>query len=152
MFLDIVNDLNITQLTAAAPKASLTVVAADTVNGGLKRVDLGVAKVEVQATTPRTLTANESGITINNTGATALIVVNLPAAAAGLRFTFVVLDTDGIKAVAATGDTITIDGTTSGAAGFCTSTTIGDTVTLEAQNATQWVAVASLGAGGWTVT
>jgi len=53
--------------------------------------------------------------------------------------------------LAAAGDTIRIAANVSAAAGRIDSTTIGDSVTLKAINATEWVATSVVGAG-WSVT
>lgn len=114
--------------------------------GGLN----GNMTVAVRTTTPISLSAN-NGMQVNtNEGATALIVHNLPAAAVGVSYTFVVQDADGIRVVADTGDTIRIAGSVSAAAGRIDSTTVGSTVTLLAINATEWVSIATNGT--WTVT
>lgn len=124
------------------------------VRSGATAASLGGAffgyPVLASSTTPVTVTAVTSNYTHTNEGATALGVHNLPTAVAGYRFTFYVQDSDGIKVVAAAGDTIRIGGSVSGAAGYCQSTTIGDCVTLQSINATEWVAVSVVGAG-WTV-
>ena len=96
------------------------------------------------------VTAAQTGLTFANDGASALVTFTLPTAAAGLRYTFVVTDADGLKALAASGDTIRLGASVSGAAGFATSTTIGDVLTLVAVNDTEWIATAY--AGTWTVT
>jgi folate-dependent tRNA-U54 methylase TrmFO/GidA len=62
--------------------------------------------------------------------------------------TFIVQDGDGIRITAASGDTIRIAGTVTAAAGYVESTTIGNTVTLVAINATEWMATAVNGT--WT--
>lgn len=84
-----------------------------------------------------------------NEGTTAQNYRTLPSAAAGYQFTFVVQDADGIRVVAAAGDTIRIAGTVSATAGYAQSTTIGSTLTLVAINATEWVAISWLGT--WTI-
>lgn len=99
------------------------------------------------AAAPNVLAANESGKSFNNTGATALNVHNLPACVAGYQYSFRVTDADGIKVNAVGDDTIRFAATVSGAAGYIQSTTIGDCWTLEGQDATQWLVVASVGAG-----
>lgn len=110
--------------------------------------------LEVNATgssgTPNALSALESGTIFTNEGATAKVYHSLPTAAAGLVYTFVVQDTDGIRVVAATGDTIRINTSVSATAGYCEATAAGATVTLYAINATEWIATSSLGT--WTVT
>lgn len=80
-----------------------------------------------------------------NQGAAALVTFNLPAAVVGLRFTFYNQNANNISIDAAAGDTIRIAGLVTGAGGAVTSTAIGDTVTLQAINSTEWVAIASLG-------
>lgn len=86
---------------------------------------------------PNIITAAESGSVFTNEGATALNYHTLPTAAAGLVYTFYVQDTDGIRVVANTGDTIRIDTAVSAAAGYAESTTVGSSVTLTAINATE---------------
>ena len=105
--------------------------------------------VSPKATTPITVVKLDSGTVFTNEGASAKIVYNLPTAAAGLTYTFVVQDADGIQVVAASGDTIRIAASVSAAAGNIDSTTIGSTVVLVAINATEWIAITSLGT--WVV-
>ena len=104
----------------------------------------------IAATTTRAVLSTESGTTFTNEGATAEIPFNLPTAVAGLWYTFIVQDADGIQVNAASGDTIRIAASVSAAAGLCESATIGNTVTLCAINATEWVATSVIGT--WTVT
>jgi len=98
---------------------------------------------------PNVLTAAETGKVLTNEGAGALNYHTLPTAVAGLTFTFVVDDANGIRITAASGDTIRIGATVSKAAGYIDSTTVGDTVVLIAVNATEWYAVPATGT--WTV-
>lgn len=100
---------------------------------------------------PNVLTCTESGKIITNEGATAKNYNTLPAAAAGCWFTLVVQDSDGLRATADTGDTIRLGAAVSAAAGFCESTTIGDSATVVAINATEWVATSLVGIG-WSCT
>lgn len=95
----------------------------------------------------RAVAATESLAVFTNEGAAALDVFTLPTAVAGLQYTFVVQDADGIQVQAAAGDTIRIAGAVSSVAGTATSTTIGDTLTLVAINATEWVAIGLEGTG-----
>lgn len=96
------------------------------------------------------LSASASGSIYSNEGAAAISPFVLPAAAAGLRFGFIVQDADGIRVTAAAGDTIQISTALSAAAGKAESTTIGSTVYLIAINATEWIATSVVGV--WTVT
>lgn len=91
-----------------------------------------------------------SGRIFTNEGATGLATFNLPSAAVGLCFEFAVMDTDGIRVVAAAGDDIRIAASVSATAGRIDNSTIGGTVKLVAVNATNWVATAVNGT--WTVT
>lgn len=100
---------------------------------------------------PHTLdTTADVGRLFSNTGATAENHVDLPTAAAGLLYTFVVTDTDGIQVNVASGDTIQVgDLTATTGTGSIESATVGDTITLVAEDATTWYAVS--GVGTWTV-
>ena len=97
-----------------------------------------------------TLVAADSGRVISNEGATAEANFVLPTAAAGLVFTFICQDNSGIKATAAAGDTIRVAASVTGAAGNISTTTIGNAVQLIAINATEWIAVQTVGT--WTVS
>ena len=99
---------------------------------------------------PNVLVASESGLTLTNEGAAAKNYHTLPTAAAGLTFTFIVQDTDGLRVTAAAGDTIRIEADASPAEGYIESTTVGSTVCLLAINETEWIATAKLGA--WMVS
>lgn len=98
---------------------------------------------------PNVLTAAESGTLLTNEGSTAQNYHTLPSAAAGLQFDFVVQDSDGMRIVAATGDTIRDVATVSSAAGYIQSTTVGSTLRLVAINATEWIVTAKQGT--WTI-
>lgn len=107
-------------------------------------------KVSAKASTPYTVTEEDGDKVFTNEGAAARITFNLPTAAANKVFTFVVQDADGIRVQADTGDTIRIAGSVSASAGYAQSTTIGDSLTIVAINATQWVATSMVGSG-WSV-
>lgn len=93
----------------------------------------------------RTISAAESGTTFTNEGATGRDDFTLPDAVAGLTYRFVVQDSDGIRVIAATGDTIRVGALVSGAAGRIDNATIGSVVELVAINATEWYATATVG-------
>lgn len=88
---------------------------------------------------------NDKNKVFTNQGATGAVTFNLPSAAAGLSFTFIVQDADGIVINAAAGDTVRIDTLVTAPGGSVTSTVIGSSVTLVAINTTEWVAIAALG-------
>lgn len=100
---------------------------------------------------PNVIVATESLYVYTNEGATAENYHTLPTAAAGLEFTFIVQDTDGIRITASTGDTIRpIAGTAASATGgFIRCATAGAFIRLQAINATEWIATGS--AGVWTI-
>jgi len=106
--------------------------------------------VTASASGPVSVTANDSGKVYTNEGASAEVEFTLPTAAAGLNYTFVVQDADGIQVTAASGDTIRIAASVTPAAGDISTTTIGNTVKLIAINDTEWIAVYYVGT--WTVS
>jgi len=111
--------------------------------------------VSARNITPVAINLNqERGFFFTNEGAAALIVFNLPAAAApgvttGYHYTFYVQDVDGIRVTAAAGDTIRIGATVSAAGGTATSVTIGSCLRLQCINATEWVCESLVGV--WTI-
>jgi hypothetical protein len=98
---------------------------------------------------PYAISADKSGVTFTNEGATEQAYFTLPTAVAGATAKFIVQDADGIRVTAAAGDTIRLAGNVSAAAGYIASTTIGSTVTLTAINATEWVADSLVGT--WSI-
>ena len=98
---------------------------------------------------PNILTVLESRTLLTNEGATAENYHTLPLATAGQTFTFYVQDTDGIRIVANTADTIRVAAGVSATAGFVRCATAGAIVRLTAINATEWVAEYQTGV--WTV-
>lgn len=97
------------------------------------------------------LLASQSHSIIHNSGASGQVIISLPAAAAGLVFSFAVATAQNMRVTAASGDTIRVGAGVSGAGGHADSATVGGTVTLAALDATQWVATAG-NATGWTLT
>jgi len=97
----------------------------------------------------KTETATDRYKVVTNEGTTVKPVITLESAAAGITRTFIVQDSDGIRIVAASGDTIRIGTSISSSGGYAESTTIGSTLTLIAINATEWFAISSLGT--WSV-
>lgn len=96
---------------------------------------------------PNVLLGTESAKVLTNEGTTAANYHTLPTAVAGLTYTFVVQDADGLRITAASGDTIRLGPNVTATAGYIESTTIGDVVTATAINATEWVGHAY---GTWT--
>lgn len=96
----------------------------------------------------RTLTANESGNEYSNFGAAARADYTLPAAAAGLEFSFVNMDAEGTRVIAGVGDVINVGGI-SIAAGHIDATAIGAYITLKAVDVTNWIATNAVDAADW---
>lgn len=74
--------------------------------------------------------------------------VTLPAAQAGLQFTFVVQAAQTLTITAGAGDTIRVGTLVTAAAGSISSSTVGSVVTVTAINATEWVATTAIGTWG----
>jgi len=106
-------------------------------------VDIGVKDTSYGVTSADNL------VVFTNEGALGLVTFTLPTAVAGLQYSFVTIDGDGIRIDANTGDTIRIDTAVSASAGYIQGTTIGETITLVAVNATEWVALSYVGT--WTI-
>jgi hypothetical protein len=98
---------------------------------------------------PNVLAAPESRKLLTNEGAGAEAYHTLPAAAAGLGYSFYCQTASGIRIVAAAGDTIRLGPSVSAAAGFVRSEVVGSALTLVAINATEWVALAIVDT--WTI-
>lgn len=113
-------------------------------------VERGAVEVVPEAATPVAVAVTDVGRVFTNEGAAALIVFNLPTAAANLTFDFVVQDADGLQVVAAAGDTINLAGVVSAVAGNAKSFLPGATLRLVAINATEWIAMFFF--GPWLVT
>jgi hypothetical protein len=92
--------------------------------------------------------AADSGTVYTNQGDTDGATVTLPAAAAGLRFSFIVQAAQTLTITAGAGDTIRIAADVTAAAGSITCATVGCALTLVAIDATEWVALAAVGT--WT--
>lgn len=99
---------------------------------------------------PHVLAASDCYKVITNEGSTALNYHTLPAAAPNLTFTFVVQDNDGLRITAAGGDTIRNGAGVTGGGGNAAATVVGSSITLVAINATEWIAIASVGT--WVLT
>lgn len=97
--------------------------------------------VSPKTTTPVTVATTDSNTYFTNAGATAEITFNLPAAAVGLIYNFIVMDADGMKVKANTGDTINILGLASSVAGYAESFVIGETLTVICTAANTWVGI-----------
>jgi hypothetical protein len=96
----------------------------------------------------KTLSITESGTVQTNLGASGAAAWTLPAAAAGLTYTFVVMAAQELRVTPAAGDVINIAGVTGDAAEYWTANAIGESLTLVAVDGTNWIATSMLGT--WT--
>lgn len=123
-----------------------TFTGVQTINAAL----LAEVSIAAKTSSPYTVLSTESGRVFTNEGTTVSITFNLPTAVAGLTYTFIVQDADGIVVDANTGDTIRLATQVSASSGNATSTAIGSVLTLAAINATEWIATSINGT--WVVT
>ena len=122
---------------------------------GKLKVDEGVYGKKILTTldtggAASTPVIDESGTMYINTGATTLTNVTLPGAnvsEGSVYYHACVLDTDGIRFTAASGDVIRYAATVSGSGGYIQSTTIGDCFTLHSTDTTNWLVTSAVGAG-----
>lgn len=90
---------------------------------------------------PNQLLSGESSNVLTNQGATAENYEEFPAATAGLYYTAVCKDTDGMRWTSVGDDTIRMGAYVTGAASFVSTSKIGNTATFLAVSSTEWVAI-----------
>jgi hypothetical protein len=95
-----------------------------------------------------TIGAAESGSVQTNAGASGAAAWVLPGAAAGLKYTFMVMAAQELRVTPAAGDKICIAGVCGDAAEYWVADAVGESLTLIAVDTTNWVAESSLGT--WT--
>ncbi len=145
----VVEDINEVKVYSGSAWGDFATYLADRSVTDIKRDLVTVEANTAGVGSPNILIGDEARKLLTNEGATALNYHTLPAAAAGLTYSFVVADTDGVRIVAAGGDTIRLGATVSKAAGYIESTDVGSAVILTAINATEWMALSIV--GNWTV-
>ncbi len=97
---------------------------------------------------PHAILTTESGKVLTNLGSDGSDAWTLPAAAAGLHYTFVVAVNQQMRITPAAGDKINHAGTLMDAAEYYWADLIGETLTLVAVDTTNWVVTSSTGT--WT--
>ncbi len=107
--------------------------------------------VAPEITSPETIAVTDSRKCITNTGAGGAVTYNLPAAALGLEYYFVVTATQDMVVDAAGTDTIRVAAGVSAAGGTATNGTIGSTLHLCCVVAGQWFAIDAPN-GIWTLS
>ena len=118
---------------------------------GVKYTALGNdTLLEIQTVTSNaTETLADAGKITTNEGASSKPSRTLVSAVAGVLRRYVVQDSDGLKIIANSGDTIRVGTLVTPAAGYIESTEIGASVTLISINATEWVALDIT--GSWNI-
>ena len=103
-------------------------------------------EIEIEPGTSETLTAADSGKVFTNTSGQTNTTFTLPAAAAGITFTFCDVSAAATNDVTiqAVGDD-TINGGTAGKAYECVTDAVKQSVTITAIDATQWIIIAEVG-------
>ena len=96
----------------------------------------------------KTLTASESGTVQTSGGAVGAGAWTLPAAVAGLEYTFVVMAAQQLRVTPVGDDVININGTAASAAEYWYADAAGECLHLVAVDATNWIAVSYTGT--WT--
>lgn len=93
----------------------------------------------------------DNGVHFTNQGQGSQTTFVLPAAAQGLRFTFTNMHASGIRILAELGDFPWL-GVTSGTTNRqAVATAVGSSITFEAIDTTNWIAISATNSGGWTV-
>jgi len=90
-----------------------------------------------------TVVAADSGKVITNAAAGGATAATLPGAAAGLRYTFVVMAAQEFRITPASGDTMTSEGGAS--AEYVYNATVGGSLTIVAVDATNWITLSKVG-------
>lgn len=116
--------------------------------GGMAWPTIHKMPPEVRTTTTN-LAADDCNRVNVNDGAAGQVTMNLPLAADGLVFPFLVTDASGFQLVAQVGETIRIGGLVSSGGGTCTSATIGSWLLLWGRTGVGWISMGPT--DGWTL-
>lgn len=147
------------EITITAPSMTtidgpFTTLESATVSGDLVVVGNMVSDLRVDSVTngvgdPYVIIESQSGGRFNNSGTTVKSALKLPdAPTAGMHYFFDCVDSDGLRVVANTGDTIRFCDQTSASAGYFETVRVGSSVHLVAVSSTAWVAVEGI-VGTW---
>lgn len=137
---------NVFSIIAGGVEIAAAVFAAGGVSSGLNFL----RPVAAEVTSPETVAVADTGKVITNEGAAGAVTYNLPTAAAGYQYTFIVQSANDMVVTAATGDTIRLAASVTSAAGTATNGTVGGVLTLVSINNTEWIGIASVGT--WTLS
>jgi hypothetical protein len=134
-----------TNLDVAA-NGDVTATGSITGDGGDEVV--GFLKLVTADTDDQELTAANSGSVWTNSGAIAAQTFTLPAAAAGLEFTFIVMAAQELRVDPAAGDVVYINAVGASAAEYWVADAVGESLHLVAVDGTNWIATSHIGT--WT--
>lgn len=123
--------------TFAVTSSGLNVTSTGVVTGQLCSV--------LNKTSAYECTAADSGKVVTNAGAGGAVAITLPTAAAGYRYTFILMAAQELRITPAAGDAIKIGTSAGDAAEYFVADAVGETVTLVAVDATNWVATSYIG-------
>lgn len=110
-------------------------------SGGSGGLDTDVYETVVDTS----ITTGESGATFTNAEALGEVILSLPPASAGVRYTFIVKSPEYLRIKAFGGDKIRYRTLETAEAGYIRSNNVGDAVTLIAVDSETWVAESSNG-------
>lgn len=134
---------------AVSATSTMAVTGMLTANAGLTGDGVapvtGFTRVVEAHTAADALLVGESGSVHTNAGASGTVALTLPSAAAGLEFTFTVMAAQQLRVTPASGDAIYIGASAGAAAEYWVADAAGETVTLIAVDATNWVAMSYIG-------
>lgn len=141
------NGGNISALSPTDVRTIVNVEDGATNNAGLSLVEISNSDESV----PNLITVSENGKTFTNEGVLTLNYHTLPSSGVGQEFTFVVMDTDGIRVtVGNAAHIIRVGELETPTGGYIEATAPGSSITLKRINATTWIAKHVVGL--WTVS
>jgi hypothetical protein len=118
--------------------------------GSTGYASLTIVDVTDGSSSPYEISTTQINNIFTNSGATEEVYIVLPSASAGLYFKFSVLDANGMRVIANTGDIINLFGQSTEVEGGIYSTDIYSGITLYAVDDTNWVAIDG-GSGIWQI-
>lgn len=106
--------------------------------------------VSDKTASPYTVLTTDTNTAFTNSGASGEVNFNLPTAAAGLNYKFIVMTAQNLRVTATGAATISLNNTTSAANGNVVNNTPFGTIELLATSSSKWVVLNN--EGTWTVT
>lgn len=144
------NTTSTTTINAGSGNINLvgTLATGDAITGDGTAALGGFLKTVTDDADGRNIIVSESGTYITNAGAGGPMAYNLPAAAAGLNYCFVVMAAQELRVTPAADDVVNIAGTAGDAAEYWTANAVGEVLCVTAVDGTNWIATSYTGT--WT--